>query len=77
MELIALSRALSQKGIAKKIQDAVSKSHPLPPLCLTLKVFLQQRKLNEVCSGGVGSYALLTMLIAQLQVDFFEFTAES
>ncbi|CAK9167169.1 unnamed protein product [Ilex paraguariensis] len=103
--LHALSRALSQRGIAKKIQviakarvpiikfvekrsgvafdisfdvqngpkaaefieDAVCKWPPLRPLCLILKVFLQQRELNEVYSGGIGSYALLTMLIATMQ----------
>ncbi|KAH7544147.1 hypothetical protein JRO89_XS15G0116900 [Xanthoceras sorbifolium] len=105
MGLNALSRALSQRGIAKKIQviakarvpivkfvekrsgiafdisfdvqngpkaaefikDALSKWPPLRPLCLILKVFLQQRELNEVYSGGIGSYALLTMLMAVLQ----------
>ncbi|CAM9002943.1 unnamed protein product [Rhodiola kirilowii] len=89
--LRALSRALSQKGIAKNIQviakarvpiikfverksevafdirQAVSKLPPLRPLCLILKIFLQQRELNEVYSGGIGSYALLAMLIAMLQ----------
>ncbi|WCJ32188.1 Poly(A) RNA polymerase protein 1 [Euphorbia peplus] len=100
--LQALAKALSQKGIAKKIQviakarvpiikfverqsgisfdlsfnvdngpkaadfikEAVSKWPALRPLCLILKVFLQQRELNEVYSGGIGSYALLTMLMA-------------
>ncbi|NP_001315985.1 nucleotidyltransferase family protein [Solanum lycopersicum] len=103
--LQALSRALSQKGVAKKIQviskarvpiikfvekksgisfdisfdvengpkaadfikDAMSSWPPLRPLCLILKVFLQQRELNEVYTGGIGSYALLVMLIAMLQ----------
>ncbi|XP_044473777.1 terminal nucleotidyltransferase 4B [Mangifera indica] len=103
--LQALSRALSQQGIAKKIQviakarvpiikfvekksgvsfdisfdaqngpkaaefikDALSKWPQLRPLCLILKVFLQQRQLNEVYSGGIGSYALLTMLMALLK----------
>ncbi|XP_074290449.1 uncharacterized protein LOC141617163 [Silene latifolia] len=103
--LQALSRALSQKGIAKKIQvigkarvpiikfvekvtdvqfdvsfdvdngpkaaeyiqDVISRLPPLRPLCLILKVFLQQRELNEVYSGGIGSYALLAMLIAMLK----------
>ncbi|PSS05599.1 Non-canonical poly(A) RNA polymerase [Actinidia chinensis var. chinensis] len=103
--LQALTRALSQRGIAKKIQviakarvpiikfvekrsgiafdisfdvqngpiaadfikDAVSKWPPLRPLCLILKVFLQQRELNEVYTGGIGSYALLTMLMAMLR----------
>ncbi|XP_047979649.1 terminal nucleotidyltransferase 4B-like isoform X3 [Salvia hispanica] len=103
--LQALSRALSQRGIAKKMQviakaripiikfvekksgfsfdisfdvhngpkaaefikDAVSAWPPLKPLCLILKVFLQQRELNEVYTGGIGSYALLSMLIAMLR----------
>ncbi|OIW11533.1 hypothetical protein TanjilG_26899 [Lupinus angustifolius] len=105
MGLNALSRALSQRGIAKKIQvigkarvpiikfvekrsgvsfdisfdidsgpkaaeyiqEAVAKWPPLRPLCLILKVFLQQRELNEVYSGGIGSYALLAMLMALLR----------
>ncbi|ESR65122.1 hypothetical protein CICLE_v10008024mg [Citrus x clementina] len=103
--LQALSRALLQRGIAKKIQviakarvpivkfvekksgvsfdisfdaqngpkaaefikDALAKCPPLRPLCLILKVFLQQRELNEVYSGGIGSYALLTMIMAVLK----------
>lgn len=52
---------------AEFIQDAVSKWAPLRPLCLILKIFLQQRELNEVYTGGIGSYALLVMLIAMLQ----------
>ncbi|MED6109833.1 hypothetical protein PIB30_037222 [Stylosanthes scabra] len=103
--LNALSRALSQRGMAKKIQvigkarvpiikfvekksglafdvsfdidngpkaaeyiqEAVDRWPPLRPLCLILKVFLQQRELNEVYSGGIGSYALLAMLMAMLR----------
>ncbi|XP_028783078.1 terminal nucleotidyltransferase 4A-like [Neltuma alba] len=105
--LNALSRALSQRGIAKNImvigkarvpiikfvekksgvsfdvsfdvdngpkaadyiQEAVARWPPLRPLCLILKVFLQQRELNEVYSGGIGSYALLAMLMAMLRND--------
>ncbi|XP_059662632.1 uncharacterized protein LOC132308542 [Cornus florida] len=105
MGLQALSRALSQRGIAKKIQviakaripiikfvekrsgfsfdisfdvengpkaaefiqDAINKWPPLRPLCLILKVFLQQRELNEVYSGGIGSFALLAMLMAMMR----------
>ncbi|KFK41246.1 hypothetical protein AALP_AA2G104600 [Arabis alpina] len=52
---------------AEFIQDAVLRLPPLRPLCLILKVFLQQRELNEVYSGGIGSYALLAMLIAFLK----------
>ncbi|KAK7401832.1 hypothetical protein VNO78_13628 [Psophocarpus tetragonolobus] len=103
--LNAISKALSQRGMAKKIQvigkarvpiikfvekrsgvafdisfdidngpkaaeyiqEAVVKWPPLRPLCLILKVFLQQRELNEVYSGGIGSYALLAMLMAMLR----------
>ncbi|KAK6134570.1 hypothetical protein DH2020_031690 [Rehmannia glutinosa] len=53
------------------MMDAVSKWPPLRPLCLILKVFLQQRELNEVYTGGIGSYALLSMLIAMLRVHPF------
>ncbi|KAJ1284718.1 hypothetical protein BS78_03G226700 [Paspalum vaginatum] len=104
--LYALAKALSQKGVAKKIQviakarvpivkfverksgiafdisfdidggpqaadfikDSVKKLPALRPLCMILKVFLHQRELNEVYTGGIGSYALLTMLITHLQL---------
>ncbi|KAK9811253.1 hypothetical protein WJX72_000658 [[Myrmecia] bisecta] len=39
---------------------------PMKPLVMVLKVFLQQRELNEVYSGGIGSYALLVMVAAFL-----------
>ncbi|XP_047057031.1 terminal nucleotidyltransferase 4B-like [Lolium rigidum] len=104
--LYALAKALTQKGVAKKIQviakarvpivkfveriseipfdisfdidggpqaadfikDAIKKMPALRPLSMILKVFLHQRELNEVYTGGVGSYALLTMLITHLQL---------
>ncbi|GJN18103.1 hypothetical protein PR202_gb05228 [Eleusine coracana subsp. coracana] len=50
------------------IKDAVKKLPGLKPLCMILKVFLHQRELNEVYTGGIGSYALLTMLITHLQL---------
>ncbi|KAK9212287.1 hypothetical protein WN943_001669 [Citrus x changshan-huyou] len=50
-------------------QDALAECPPLRPLCLILKVFLQQRELNEVYSGGIGSFALLTMIMAVLKVS--------
>ncbi|XP_042416340.1 terminal nucleotidyltransferase 4B-like [Zingiber officinale] len=55
---------------ADYMKDAVQKLPPLRPLCLVLKVFLQQRELNEVYSGGIGSYALLVMLIVYLQMHW-------
>ncbi|CAK9210524.1 unnamed protein product [Sphagnum troendelagicum] len=50
------------------IKGAMQALPPLRPLCLVLKIFLQQRELNEVYQGGIGSYALLVMLLAHLQV---------
>lgn len=55
---------------AKFIKDAITKIPPLKPLCLILKIFLQQRELNEVYSGGIGSYALLVMLMTHLQMHW-------
>jgi len=40
----------------------------LRPLLLGLKLFLQQRDLHEVYTGGVGSYALLAMVASFLQL---------
>lgn len=112
--LYALAKALSQKGVAKKIQvvakarvpivkfverksgiafdisfdvdggpqaadfikDYVKKLPALRPLCMILKVFLHQRELNEVYTGGIGSYALLTMLITHLQLVWGEKTIQ-
>lgn len=52
---------------AKFIKDSINAIPPLKPLCLVLKIFLQQRELNEVYTGGIGSYALLVMLLTYLQ----------
>lgn len=41
----------------------------LPPLIFVLKQFLLQRDLNEVFTGGIGSYSLILMAISFLQVD--------
>jgi len=40
----------------------------LRPLTTVLKCFLAQRGLNEVYSGGIGSYALLCMIMTFLQL---------
>ncbi|KAB2082290.1 hypothetical protein ES319_A05G188000v1 [Gossypium barbadense] len=59
---------------AEFIKEAVLKWPQLRPLCLILKVFLQQRDLNEVYSSGIDSYALLAMIIAMLQICIFGFS---
>ncbi len=40
----------------------------LPYLVLVLKQFLLQRELNEVFTGGIGSYSLFLMVVSFLQV---------
>lgn len=42
----------------------------LPYLVLVLKQFLLQRDLNEVFTGGIGSYSLFLMAVSFLQVGF-------
>ena len=49
----------------------------LRPLVTVLKAFLQQRALNEVYSGGIGSYALLCMVMAHLQLHDTKATASA
>ena len=41
----------------------------LRPITLVMKSFLAQRQLNEVFTGGVGSYALVNLIIAHLQTE--------
>jgi non-canonical poly(A) RNA polymerase PAPD5/7 len=40
---------------------------PLRPMCIILKIFLAQRRLNETYSGGVGSFVLSAMVLSFLQ----------
>ncbi|CAI5496527.1 unnamed protein product [Closterium sp. Naga37s-1] len=52
---------------AKFIRKSMKAMPALRPISLVLKLFLQQRGLNEVFTGGIGSYALLVMIMAHLQ----------
>ena len=38
---------------------------------MVVKLFLNQRSLNEVYSGGLGSYAIVCMTVSFLQVRFY------
>lgn len=40
---------------------------PLRPLTLVVKALLRDRGLNEVFTGGIGSYAIVNMVLAHLQ----------
>jgi non-canonical poly(A) RNA polymerase PAPD5/7 len=49
-------------------------SYPaLRPLLMVLKCFLQQRSLNEVFSGGLGSYSVLLLVVSHLQMSGYNF----
>ena len=54
---------------AEFVAREVARFPALKPLCLVLKIFLQQRELNEVYTGGIGSYGLLIMIIAHIQTS--------
>uniref|UniRef100_A0A146ZLI2 Terminal nucleotidyltransferase 4A n=1 Tax=Fundulus heteroclitus TaxID=8078 RepID=A0A146ZLI2_FUNHE len=53
---------------AKLIREFKEKYPVLPYLVLVLKQFLLQRDLNEVFTGGIGSYSLFLMAVSFLQL---------
>eukprot|EP00035_Acanthoeca_spectabilis_P037367 m.44855 g.44855 ORF g.44855 m.44855 type:complete len:618 (-) comp8576_c0_seq1:857-2710(-) len=53
---------------AKRIRDYMDEFKPLRPLTLVIKQFLAQRGLNEVYTGGLGSYAIMLMVLSFLQM---------
>ncbi|MEQ2234152.1 Terminal nucleotidyltransferase 4A, partial [Ilyodon furcidens] len=53
---------------AQLIKDFKEKYPVLPYLVLVLKQFLLQRDLNEVFTGGIGSYSLFLMAVSFLQL---------
>ncbi|XP_063801423.1 terminal nucleotidyltransferase 4B isoform X2 [Pseudophryne corroboree] len=59
-----------QNGVkaAQLIRDFIKKYPVLPFLVLVLKQFLLQRDLNEVFTGGIGSYSLFLMAVSFLQL---------
>eukprot|EP00958_Prasinococcus_capsulatus_P006729 scaffold626_cov409-Prasinococcus_capsulatus_cf.AAC.11 len=52
---------------ASFIKRVMKEFVPMRSLVLVLKLFLQQRELNEVYTGGIGSYALISLILVQLQ----------
>ncbi|KAG9341946.1 hypothetical protein JZ751_018263 [Albula glossodonta] len=54
------------------IKDFKKKYPVLPYLVLVLKQFLLQRDLNEVFTGGIGSYSLFLMAVSFLQLHYRE-----
>lgn len=57
---------------AGRIVNSLLKQLPaLQSLVMVVKLFLNQRSLNEVYSGGLGSYAIVCMTVSFLQVRVF------
>ena len=58
-----------QSGLlsAKKIKTFLKQYPILDKLVMIIKQFLYQRNLNEVYTGGIGSYSLILMIISFLQ----------
>jgi non-canonical poly(A) RNA polymerase PAPD5/7 len=52
-----------------KIKKYLKRYPALRPLVMVLKCFLQQRRLNEVFSGGIGSYCLILMVVSHFQMS--------
>lgn len=55
------------------IQKYLADYPALRPILLVIKCFLSQRSLNEVFTGGLGSYAVLLMVVSHLQMLHFNF----
>ncbi|KAF3686865.1 Non-canonical poly(A) RNA polymerase PAPD5 [Channa argus] len=57
---------------SRLIKEFKEKYPVLPYLVLVLKQFLLQRELNEVFTGGIGSYSLFLMAVSFLQLHYRE-----
>lgn len=68
-----------QSGVkaANLIKDYKQQYPVLPYLVLVLKQFLLQRELNEVFTGGIGSYSLFLMAVSFLQLHCREDVSSS
>jgi non-canonical poly(A) RNA polymerase PAPD5/7 len=53
---------------AALIKEYLNEYPCLKHLAMVLKQFLLQRDLNEVWTGGIGSYSLILMIVSFLQV---------
>lgn len=60
-------------GNVPVIKNYIAMYPALRPLLMVLKCFLQQRSLNEVFSGGLGSYSVLLLVVSHLQMTQYNF----
>lgn len=57
----------SALSTSRFVRESLQKFPPLRPLLILLKLYLQQRGLNETYRGGVGSYLLFVLVLSFLQ----------
>ena len=53
----------------KMVRGFIQEMPALRGLVLVTKAFLSQRSMNEVYSGGLGSYAIVCLVVSFLQVS--------
>lgn len=58
---------LSGVGALPAVQSMLDEYPEARPLFLVVKTLISQKKLNDVVTGGLGSFALLIMVISHLQ----------
>ena len=63
-----LDNGVKTAMLVNKMIKADGSSSALKPLIIILKTFLIQRGLNEVFTGGLGSYALFVLVSSFLKV---------
>ncbi|XP_052457636.1 terminal nucleotidyltransferase 4B-like isoform X1 [Carassius gibelio] len=66
------SRLRPPSGVGREVAAHFHQFPVLPYLVLVLKQFLLQRELNEVFTGGIGSYSLFLMVVSFLQLHYRE-----
>jgi non-canonical poly(A) RNA polymerase PAPD5/7 len=52
------------------VKNFITEIPAIRPLTLIIKSFLNQRSMNEVYTGGIGSYSILCLVTSFLQVCF-------
>lgn len=69
----------TENGIAavQYLRDNLIGIPPLRPITLFVKALLREKGLNEVFTGGLGSYSIINIVMAFLQVQGYELPATS
>ncbi|MDR3582331.1 MAG: hypothetical protein P4L67_03600 [Candidatus Pacebacteria bacterium] len=65
---ISFNAADGYKAI-EPIKELMKRYPPLKSLTLVIKAFLRERRLNETYTGGIGSFLLVTMIVAFIQFE--------